>query len=208
MGVGQKRGSLHVSRLIEHEQALVAVSRHLQHLEAHLADALATVPITQHHRQSGGEIPEAVVAGARFARDSEALVLRCFVLGERGRVWEAGARQRQGEDTERGMPGARGEPSSNGGRQTHPGSDNAAWIPAFAGMTAPTLVRHIRGSGNDSPHGVCPKALFRHSREGGNPVTLLQPAYDEGKWLRPASKSRSPCTHGAYPERFPSNLAP
>ena len=38
------------------------------------------------------------------------------------------------------------------------------WIPAFAGMTSNR-----------------PDALIRHSREGGNPVTLLQPADDEGE---------------------------
>ena len=106
VGVGQECGSLHVPRLVEYEQALVAVARHLQHLEAHLTDALATVPIAQHHLQSSGEIPEAVVAGARFARESQALFLRWFVLGKRGCVREAGARERQSEDTERGAPGA------------------------------------------------------------------------------------------------------
>ena len=39
------------------------------------------------------------------------------------------------------------------GAGAHPCSDKALWIPAFAGMTAQTLVRH--------------------SREGGNPVILL-----------------------------------
>ena len=32
-----------------------------------------------------------------------------------------------------------------------------------------TSYRFFHTSGNDSPHGACPKALFRHSREGGNP---------------------------------------
>ena len=43
--------------------------------------------------------------------------------------------------------------NGTGTRQRIRGSDKGLWIPAFAGMTAPTLVRH--------------------SREGGNPVLLL-----------------------------------
>ena len=58
VGMGQQGGALHVPRLIKHEQALVPVARHLQHLEAHLADALATVSIAQHHRHAGGESPK------------------------------------------------------------------------------------------------------------------------------------------------------
>ena len=50
-----------------------------------------------------------------------------------------------------GMRGVCARSTDNG--QAHPCSDKALWIPAFAGMTAQTLVRH--------------------SREGGNPVILL-----------------------------------
>ncbi len=39
-------------------------------------------------------------------------------------------------------------------------------------MTAIDRCRHSGEGGNDGPHGVCPKALFRHSREGGNPCIL------------------------------------
>ena len=84
---------------------------------------------------------------------------------------------------------------SDRGRETHgPAhscSDWAHWIPAFAGMTAPTLVRHSRVSGNDSPHGASRNALFRHSREGGNPLVV---AHDPRRGIGHINHRR-PCRH-------------
>ena len=54
--------------------------------------------------------------------------------------------------------------------------DQGWWTPAFAHLCSVKAVwipapglREDRLRGNDSPHGVFPKVLFRRSREGGNP---------------------------------------
>ena len=75
----------------------MAVSPGPEEGEAHLAHALASVPVAEHHRQSGREISETFVPGARFTGDPKPFFLRRFVLGMDVRVRQAEARQSQNQ---------------------------------------------------------------------------------------------------------------
>ena len=67
--------------------------------------------------------------------------------------------------------------------------------------------RHSREGGNDSPHGVCPKALFRHAREGGNPSAFATHACPSTGHA-PGQCPRRHAREGGNPWAFATHACP
>ena len=104
MTVGQQGRALNVARLVEDEQALVAVALHFQDLETDLAAALLALTVAQDHGQIGREVTETIVAGGRLVRDRKTDFLRRGILRKSGRRHQSRQRQQEGE-TGRGAKG-------------------------------------------------------------------------------------------------------
>ena len=72
----EERRPLHITRLVEHEHASIAVVVDFEDLDAHIAPAFLAVPIAQHHGLPRREVAKACPPLAGFHGNLQARLLR------------------------------------------------------------------------------------------------------------------------------------
>ena len=99
MRVHEEGRSSHISGVVEDEEGLVSVGRHLQDLHSQLAPTLLPLTVAQHHELLRREVAEAILARAGGLSDRQADLRRRFVGTGRshGERDTAGDRQAQGQ---------------------------------------------------------------------------------------------------------------